>query len=222
MKKSILLSSLILAAGIAHADNWYAGLTAGQSFANNSGTIGFNDGTDVTAEKKTFNGKQFFTGSLFFGRAIQWKDQGNILMDVAYQYNNEKASAKSFTRFANTTATITRPMTFVFNVGFEKPILSDMAVFLKVGGVISQFDTKFVDSIAIQSYDGKNTQRAFGFVPTLGVQKDIAGMTLGLSYSYYLYQEMASKKVHLATGIEYSNKITPRYHVFEARISKKF
>ena len=222
MKKSILLSSLILAAGIAHADNWYAGLTAGQSFANNSGTIGFNDGTRTTAEKKTFNGKQFFTGSFFFGRSIQWKDQGNILVDVAYQYNNEKASATSITSHADGKATIQRPTTFIVNVGLEKLILSDMAVFLKAGAAISQFDTKLEDTGFGQTYSGKDTQWKWGFVPTLGVQKDIAGMTLGLSYGYSMYQEFTARKVNLTGAREYSNKIAPRYHVVEARISKKF
>lgn len=224
MKKSaILLSGLVLCiSNFAHADNWYAGLTLGHSFADNTGKIGFNDGTDYTSEKKSFGGKQFFTGSLFAGRSIPFKEYGNVLVDVAYQYNNEKASASSITSHADAKATIERPLTFVLNVGFEKPVAPSVDVFFKVGAAISQFDTKLEDVGVGQTYSGRDSKNVFGFVPTLGIQKDISGINFGLSYSYYMYQDFTARKVNLAGAREYTSKVSPRYHVLEARISKKF
>jgi hypothetical protein len=221
MKKTLLLSTLLLTATTSNADSWYAGLSAGQSFANNRGDLALTTAAgQVYPGKKNLSEKQFFSGSLFVGQSIPVSTAGNLLLELGYAYNTEKSTAANETVIGDPKVTFQRPVTFFLNAGFEKPFANNVSATFKLGVLLSRFDSKLEDTDT--NYSGQDNHLKWGFAPTLGIQKDFSKVTVGLNYSYQMYQNFTAKSADLATRSIYSHKISPRYHVVELSIVKKF
>jgi len=216
--KALFLISLPFVS--ANASTWYVGASVGRTFTNNKGTIEANYPRRYQSDQKKFD-SGFLSASAFVGQSIPVADVGKVLVEGFYAYNTEKQEATSLGgRIADIKVIVERSKTFGFNVGFARPIDDGLDVFAKVGAVISQFNTKLTDITPRQDYAGRDSQWGWGFAPSLGIQKTIDSVSLGLSYSYYMYQQFTAKSTDIATQTTYSNKLTPRYHVVEATITK--
>ena len=216
--KALLLISLPFVS--ANASTWYVGASVGRTFTNNQGTIEANDPGRAQSDRKSFD-SGFLSASAFLGQRIPVSDVGKVLVEGFFAYNTEKQEATSLNGdIADIKVTVERPKTFGFNIGFARPIDDGLDVFAKVGAVISQFNTKLTDITPRQDYAGRDSQWVWGFAPSLGIQKTIDSVSLGLSYSYYMYQQFTAKSIDVPTSHTYSNKLTPRYHVVEATLTK--
>ena len=204
--------------------SWYAGLSVGNAIADDTTRVDSDDAgvpLDATSEDVTLTGTKFFSGSVFVGKNIRSFSQGTLFGELSYSYNGEETSAVSNTAVADVKISIKRPMNFGMSAGFSKPLKDNVSVFVKLGVLLSQFKTGFDDRARAQLYTGTDSQFAWGFAPSVGIQKDIGDMTIGLVYSYYLYQTLAAKSMNMNSQITYINTITPSYHMLEARVSKK-
>lgn len=207
----------------AMAVDWYVGFGIGQTYSNNDITLDASDGVDSQSNKKTFGSKRANSYSFFIGQSQPIKSIGsNLLLETFYNHNSEKVSATEDGPIATPKTTMERSKTFGFNVGLSRPIMDNTEVFLKMGAVISQFNIRLQDTAAGQQHNGSEHPWAWGFAPSLGIQQDFGGIKLGLSYSYYMYQNFTAKVVNAARNGTYMSKINPRYHLIEVNVAKVF
>jgi len=219
VKNSLKVLSLVLLPFSSSAD-WYFGAGVGQSWTSNDGKIGMNEPGHAQSNKKNFN-ERFFSARAFVGQSKPVFDNaGNVIVEGFYAWNSEKTDVKTKGPIADIDVKVERPKTFGMNVGFAKPIDDGLDVVVKAGLVVSQFRTQLTDTVAGQQFSGTDTQFVCGFVPSLGIQKDFDSIKVGLSYSYYMYQNFTAKSINVANQSTYSNTMNPRYHMVELSIAK--
>lgn len=225
MKKSFLILFCAVFLPIHYSFGWYAGLSLGQSIAD--GDVNMNTEESTGTGIKTWNDDadidhtNFPSLSAFIGKEIKSTPHGNFFLEFDGKYTTEKSQSTSNSSFADAKVHVERPLVFGMNAGFSRPITPDTSVFVRLGLVGSQFNTRISDSRSSQIYSSSDSQFKWGLVPSIGIQKDIAGFTMGLVYSYYIYQDLMVKGTNLSDRIAFTNTITPRYHLIEARVSKK-
>jgi hypothetical protein len=222
VKNSLKVVSLVLLPFASFASStWYFGAGVGQSWTSNDGKIAVNEpGSHEQSNKKDFN-TRFLSAKAFVGQSTPvFNNAGNVLVEGFYAWNSEKTDVKTQGPIADIDVKIERPRTFGMNVGFAKPIDDGLDVVVKAGLVMSQFRTQLTDTVAGQEFSGTDTQFVCGFVPSLGVQKDFDSIKVGLSYSYYMYQNFTAKSINVPNQSTYSNTMNPRYHMVELSIAK--
>ena len=87
---------------------------------------------------------------------------------------------------------------------------------------MSQFKTTLTDTGPVDHFRGQDSQYVWGFAPGLGLQSTFGDYRVGFSYSYYMYQQFTAKSIEVNSQSTYSNKMSPRYHVVELSVARKF
>lgn len=225
MKKSLLIIFCAVFMPLHYSFGWYAGLSLGQSIADGdfnmnteessgAGIRNWNDDADI-------DHTNFPSLSAFIGKEIKSTRHGNFFLEFDGKFTAEKSQSNSNSDIADSKVNVQRPLVFGMHAGFSRPITPDTSVFVRLGLTGSQFNTRISDNRFGQSYSSSDSQFKWGVVPSIGIQKDIAGFTMGLVYSYYIYQDLIVKGTNLIDQIAFTNTINPRYHLIEARVSKK-
>ncbi len=225
MKKSFLILFCAVFVPVHHSFGWYAGLSLGQSIAD--GDVNMTADSETGGLFKTWSEDTdvdhptFPSLSAFVGKEIKSTPHGNFFLEFDGKYTTEKSQSTSNSSIADAKVHVERPLVFGMNAGFSRPITPDTSVFVRLGLVGSQFNVLTSNENPTVGFASSDKQFKWGIAPGIGIQKDISGFTIGLIYSYYIYQELLVKGYDLAGNTVLTNTIVPRYHLIEARISKK-
>lgn len=226
MKK--VLSVSLLALGIASAPSadagkWYMGAGLGWLKTSQDAKIGNNNDGAVPAQlsyKKEGISDKAATGLLFVGHSFDncW---GSFFFDAGL--GGDKASMS--TSFDNPAVagkvdlTFKRLGTLTFNAGVKKSF-KQLDVSLKMGLLLSKFQTEFGH---VQSnWSSTKTQYTWGFAPGIDVSRKMGPVTVGLGYSYQVYDVVKMKAYNLPQGHSFSINTKPRYHTVMLTVSKSF
>lgn len=225
MKKSFLILFCAVFLPIHYSFGWYAGLSLGQSIADGDVNMTADEETrgifKTWSEDTSVDRGNFFSLSAFIGKEIKSSPHGNFFLEFDGKYTTENSQSTSNSSIAAAKVQVQRPLVFGMNAGFSRPITPDTSVFVRLGLVGSQFNVRTSNEDPTGGFSSSDKQFKWGIAPGIGIQKDISGFTIGLIYSYYIYQELTVKGYDLPGNTILTNSITPRYHLIEARISKK-
>ena len=215
-----ILILLFLPLGVL-ADSWYAGLGVGHSISNETGKASIDDGGQLESVNKDFDSNDITSGSITFGRHVKGESV-NVLFEATASLNNQKTTVSNQGNLGDIQVVMERPLVFGMNVGFEKPLGDNVSAVVKLGFTAAKFDTTLRDTAAGQKYSGKNSQYKLGLAPSIGFQKHAGNYTIGLAYTYQMYQKLKAQSIDIQTRTTFTNEIDPRYHLVELYVTKKF
>lgn len=231
MNKKVALGAILAGLGLAatgQANNWYVGAGLGYTKADASTGVGMiNLGAAPTRSqqlKDDLSTSGMF-GSLFAGHKFScpthaWFVQLRGILD------NGNKSKKTFVFDGPTVAatdvnlSMRRLGTISFDVGIVKTY-KDIDFSLQFSTLISKFETKLLD--VDNNFSRSGSSYVWGIAPSVGVEKAIGPVVIGLKYEYQIYAPLKYQVDKAqAPNLGYSMTSKPRYHSVMVSVKKEF
>ncbi len=248
MKKILLVATSIVAlstvAGAGTESHNYIGgglgwtVVRGNAKTADSSAIDLAD--NLNAQKGVKIGDEFVSGALFLGRKFVHGDSawlieakaGKDLSDAKKDYTYSLPAGIFVAGPAapyTTSVSLRRQYTLGLAVGYSKDVVKNISAYFKLSTLFSKFSLNYntinYAAAPYEHYANTSKKSAFGVGATIGLAKKLQDFSVGLDYTFEMYQRI--KQISAVQSQEFdglmshTSKITPQYHTVMLSVTKE-